>query len=435
MRAIKRTAFRRNVFWQVIGSGGQAIASGLILLIMGRELGAHDFGIFSIVMGLVYVANALVEPRMQDVAAKQFWDIEETSAEHHAPYFIDLLALEVVAKLIPCVALLLLASVLASMNDMSGGANLILLAGAGYYLSKLGNGLALGTLRVLGRSDISAACIVAEQVIRLLIMIAIMWLSKLSVLNCIVALCIAGIVANAAQWYLVRRQFLRVHLDVRGWRWSDAVVRLRQNRKLLLSNIGLSISELMNKDFDVTIIAQMMAPASVGIYKMAKSITMLAWRVIDPVYLSLMPEMSRLVSRKEFDSVDHLLRRSSILLFVFATGLGIVVYFALLLFGEKLLGPAFGDVAKYLPLMLVGVAVGAPLIWSHPLLVALNCAELAVYGILASAAFGVAVFVLLVPPFGIYGAIAGWLTYFIFTFGFMASAAYLRLIKARRVAS
>lgn len=38
----QKGAFRRNVKWQLVGSASQAVLSGLLLLLMGRELGRRD---------------------------------------------------------------------------------------------------------------------------------------------------------------------------------------------------------------------------------------------------------------------------------------------------------------------------------------------------------------------------------------------------------
>jgi hypothetical protein len=82
----QKGAFRRNFRWQLVGSASQAVLSGLLLLLMGRELGTSSgFGVFSIVMGSVCVANLLFEPRIQDVAAEQFSNFDlETGASGDA---------------------------------------------------------------------------------------------------------------------------------------------------------------------------------------------------------------------------------------------------------------------------------------------------------------------------------------------------------------
>ena len=193
--ADSKRAFRSNIVWQLVGNGGQALIGGIILVLLGRALGVYEFGVFAIVMGIIYVANGLFEPRIQDVAAKQFWDIESGDGVRHAPYFVDLLIFEAAAKLLPCIALILLSPLLANFNKI-GDYAIIPVAAVGYYLGKIGNGLAVGTLRVLGRSDLSSLCLIVEQSLRLALMLAIVTFGHLTAFNAVLSLCAAAIVAS-----------------------------------------------------------------------------------------------------------------------------------------------------------------------------------------------------------------------------------------------
>lgn len=425
-----KRAFRSNIVWQLVGNGGQAIIGGVILVLMGRALGVYDFGVFAIVMGLVYVANGLFEPRIQDVAAKQFWDVESDETGRHAPYFVDLFLLEAAAKMLPSIGLVLASPFLANFNKI-GDLAIIPLAALGYYVGKLGNGLAIGTLRVLGRSDLSSLCLIVEQALRLAIMLAIVAAGHLTAFNAVLTLCVAAIIANTLQWWLVRRQLTRVKIDLNGWRFSEAGARLRENRRLIISNISLSISDLMNKDLDVTIISPMMSPAAVGIYKMAKNIVILAWKVVDPVYLALMPEVNRLAAQRDFAALTGLIRRTSVWLFALAVFLSVGVGVGVWLFGGMVLGQGFADIYRYVWVMLIGILIASPLIWGHAVLVALNRADAVVYGILAAAILGIGVLFLLTPILGLYGVICGWIVTFGCTFIFTAVAALRRLRQVR----
>jgi hypothetical protein len=90
------STFRRNVSWQLLGSATSAVFSGLVLAVMGRNLGAEGFGIYSIIIGFVTVANLLMEPRMQDVAARLFWNLnaESSDAKELRLSFIDCLVVK-----------------------------------------------------------------------------------------------------------------------------------------------------------------------------------------------------------------------------------------------------------------------------------------------------------------------------------------------------
>jgi O-antigen/teichoic acid export membrane protein len=144
-----------------------------------------------------------------------------------------------------------------------------------------------------------------------------------------------------------------------------------------------------------------------------------------------MPEVSRRIEVGNYNGTRSLLRRSSLGLAALAAGVAVLVYGALVLFGERIFGPDFASMPSLIAWMFIGVIVGAPLVWGHPLAVALNRADLAFIGNLLSLVIGLSSFVTLVSLLGIQGAAISWsltfLPFFIFT-----SSASLRLFRRRQ---
>ena len=395
---------------------------------MGRVLGATGFGVFSIILASVYLANALLEPRMQDVAAKQFWNIREEANPRPAIY--DFFLLEALAKLIPCIGLMLFAPLVAHISDLPvGSTTLIVLAAIGVYISKLGWGLAAGLLRVLGRSDLLTAFSTGDLVFRLLAMASMAAAGKLTVFWCVVTLCISGSVSNIFQWVVLLRQFENSSANAPVRSAQSAISRLGENRHLILSNIGLSISDLMSKDLDVTLIAPILPAGQVGVYKMAKNIAWLVWRAIEPFSLSLMPEVNRLVASGNASQLRRLLWRSSALLLALGSAMAIAVVVLLHLFGAQVLGPAFGEVKSLIPWIMIGVVGCAPLVWGHPLAVALQCPGVTVASSFFGMIVGLGLLLTLVPIYGVYGAAVASTTSFLINFGSIAIITYRRFVK------
>jgi len=427
--------FRRNVTWQFVGSASQTLLSCLILLLMGRKLNAQGFGEFSIVMAFVYVANLLTEPRMQDVAARQFWNLgrDDAARNNQREFFVDLFAFEAVSKLLPCAALILLSRPLANMAHLPPEvATLIIFSAVGTYFAKLGYGLSMGVLRVLGRSDQFTYCATGELLLRLLLMLALVGFAELTVTNSIVALCLAGIISNALQLGLAARQLGSLKATLRSWRPAVSLARVRQHRRTLLSNIGLSASDLMNKDLDITLLSPMMPSEQIGVYKMAKTIALLTWRAVDPFYIALMPELNRLISMREYARTRQLLYHSSFGLAALAIGLSLAAFVSLAYLGDALLGPAFTDAPGIMVWMLIGVVASAPFVWGHPLAVALNRADVAFVGSLLGSALGLCAFLALTPALGRHGAAIAWTLTLVFGFMFTSMVA-LRLLKHHKV--
>lgn len=427
----KGGTFRNNVVWQVIGSGSQAALSGLILLVTARALGAHDFGVFSIVMGMIYVANALVEPRIQDVAARHFWSLHDHSrdAAELAPDFLDLLLLELTAKLLPCLAIAAISPLIARLAHLPPGSEaLIVWAAVGTYLSKLGFGLSTGLLRVIGRSDLFVICTTAELIIRLMGMWGLALVADLSVMNAILVQAFTGIVSILLQWVWVRRE-LPALARWAPWTPSAACSRIAPNLRLIWSNIGLSTADLMSKDLDITLMSFLTSPANIGVYKMAKNIALLAWRAVDPFTLSLMPEVNRMVSVKAYTDLRRLQIKSSTWLLIMTLTMTAGACIGVWLLGAAVLGPGYSQVPALMPVLALGLLVGAPLVWGHPLSVALNRPDIAVAGSLAGTVVGVGTLWLLTPILGIFGAGIAWSLTFTVQFVYTAAFANRQLSR------
>jgi O-antigen/teichoic acid export membrane protein len=424
---VKPSIFRRNVQWQVVGTGSQALLSGLILWLQGRQLGATGFGYFAIIMGYVVVANLLVEPRMQDVAARHFWDVHDDPdlRPDHRVHFLDFLALESVLKLMPLAALALLAVPLAHLSNLpEGGALLIVVAALGNFVAKVGFGLTTGLLRVLGRTDQFTYCGSGELVVRLLVMLFITQVWQLTVANCIVVMAVTLALSNLVQLWLALRHIRGIGTVARGWRLAEARERLRPYRRLLWSNAGMSATDLMNKDLDIALLAPVLPAHQVGLYKMAKNIAFLTWRAIDPFYFALMPELSRRVLKGHFDSTRELLRRSSLGLGALALTMACGAYGAVYFFGTWFLGAGFADLPGIVAWLLLGVVMGAPFVWGHPLAVALNRPDIAFIGSLLGSLVGLCAIYILVHFIGLRGAAISWMLTFVPGFLYTAAASY-----------
>ena len=429
---VRSSIYRRNVSWQLVGTATGATLSGLLLLVMGRSLGAEGFGTYSIIVGFVTVANLLMEPRMQDVAARLFWNLESdgVASIEHGLSFLDCLVFETLVKLLPCLGLIILSSALATIAKLPpDGQLLILITAIGNFLAKIGYGLSTGVLRVLGRSDQFTFCGSGELLIRLVTLTGISVFSELSVTACVITLSASLLVSNLVQLGLAARHIGRVNHAQASWTARGMVARLKEHRRLLMSNIGLSAADLMNKDLDVSLLSPVVPAATIGVYKMAKNIALLTWRAVDPFYLALMPELSRRVQLRDFNGCQQLLRRSAKGLALLSFGLTTSAYLGVYFLTGSILGPDFANVASIIVWMLLGVVISAPLVWGHPLAVALNRGELPFIGSLLGMAIGLSLFSFLVALWGVQGAAISWTLSFLPHFVFTSTFSYRLLLR------
>jgi O-antigen/teichoic acid export membrane protein len=433
LRHLGGSAFRRNVSWQFIGSMTQSALSGLVLLVMAHGLGAEGFGQYSIIIGFITVANLLMEPRMQDVSARAFWNLGSDPAARpgHRETFVDFVAFELTAKLLPLLGLVLLAVPIAALANLPpGSALLIAIAAGGNFFAKVGYGVSTGVLRVLGRSDQFTFCGSGELLARMLVMLVLMQLGQLTVATSVITLSATLTLSNLVQLWLAARHLGGVRETLAQWRLASSAPRLAAHKRQLLSNIGLSAADLMNKDLDITLLSPVMPAETIGVYKMAKNIALITWRAVDPFYLALMPELSRRVQMSDYPGTRSLIRRSIIGLGALAVSLSAAAFITVWLAGTQLFGPEFGGIPPLLALMLVGIVGSAPLVWGHPLTVALNRTDAAFVGSLIGSAIGLATFFVLVPLMGIRGAAISWSLSFLPAFWYTAYIA--RGLLARR---
>ncbi len=406
--------FAKNLRWQFVANGAQALLGGIYLIFLGRTLGAANFGIFSVITAVVTVAGALLELRIQDVVARSLgaevsW---EGKSFKYRNKLVDLFALEFVSRLIPAAAVILLAVWLQNLSKLPAGASeSIMIAALGFFLSKTGNGVSTGLLRVLGRTDLLALCSTSDWALRLVFT----WLLSLSLffsINSVLWIAVAAsAICNFAQVGLAVYEF---HKQAKStieptWFANGFGQRMRSELRLLLANWGLSVSDLMAKDLDITLISATLPHETIGLYKMAKSLVQVIWRAIDPVYLAVMPEIQKLWQTEQYKELKQLLTKLTWALGLLSVVLIVGVFAAVSFFYEAVLGAGYAGLPAIMGLMSVWIVLCGPLIWGLPLLVATNRPEWAVIASLSGSAVGFLAFTLLTPHYGLTGAALAWI--------------------------
>ena len=425
---INRARFANTIRWQFFANGIQVVFGGAYLLLLGRLLGPGDFGIFSVVISLVAVCGLVFEMRLQEVIARDFCNLDDADPVHipSSLHLYDFYILEIFSRLVPAVlvGLLLVSDLVKLFLDVeSGSSRLILLAVIGFVLSKSGSGVSNGLLRVLGRTDLVAGCMMIDSGGRLItsIIYALVW--QLNVTAALWVALIFGAVSNGLQAFFALHRFnARVSLPAFAtWTFDGALSRLRTSQRLIFSNLGISGGDLMAKDLDVVLISSLLSSEKVGIYKMAKSFVQIFWRAIDPFYIAIMPEVQKLWQRNESQSLESLLRKTTIRLFLLSISLVVIGNLIVASTSVKLLGAGYVEVPMLTLVMSVWVVVCAPLIWGSPLAVAINRPEISVGGSAIGTIAGLIAFSYLTPTFGLVGAALAWnvtlISGFVFTVG------------------
>ncbi len=418
--------FARNAKWQFAANCAQAALGGGYLLLLGRGLGPTSFGVYSIVTALVSVASLLLEMRIQDVVARELCDFGDDldKSWQNGLKLIDLFILETIGRVLPAVGLIILSPLLVQISHLPADAEwLLAIAAIGFVLGKAGIGTSTGLLRVLGRTDLIAVCMTADWTLRLLVALLLLLLGGLTIANALWIILIVGGFFNVCQLLISAKEFRNCggSLSLAEWSPLPAFYRLKQDGRLIASNLGISLSDMMAKDLDVTIISPFVSIDKVGLYKMAKSLVQVMWRAIDPFYLAIMPEVQRLWKRREHIKLKELLIKTSIRLFLLAVTLTALFYVVVLNFGHHIFGEGYDQLSSLMILMSIWVIICAPLIWGHPLAVAIGYPEIAFGGGVFGTVFGLTSFLNLTPQYGLVGAAVAWNITLVLMFFFIAS--------------
>jgi O-antigen/teichoic acid export membrane protein len=283
---------------------------------MGRFLGARNFGEFSIILGFVTLFYSFFEPRMQDLVSKLGWNLTE-SFDHEHEVIKDLFLIEVVGKFLICLALILLSPFLVKFGNLpKNDINLIILLSIGMFFAKLGWGITTGLLRVLGKVNLLVYFSLLDFAVRLILILFSIFFLKLTVSLAILILLISSITSNIFQLIFAYVCLKKAGIVFYKSTFLEFKSILYNNKNFLLTNLSLYIYDLMNKDLDITLIAPFISLDQIGLYKMAKNIALISWKIVDPFYISLMPELSKLVMLNRYKDIRGIMKKLSYGLFL-----------------------------------------------------------------------------------------------------------------------
>jgi O-antigen/teichoic acid export membrane protein len=225
---------------------------------------------------------------------------------------------------------------------------------------------------------------------------------------CIIILSITGFIAILIQWIVLSNLSENFLEAFKRWKFKGIIGRTNENKKFIISNVGISIADIMNKDLDITLISPLVSHDQIGIYKMSKNITMLIWRVIDPFYFAMIPEASNLIKKNKFNELLSLFKKTSVLITIVTLIGSIAVFTIFSYFGSIILNSEYIKVPTIMIWMMIGVVISGPMVCAPAILIALNKPEMSLYSSLIGTIIGLFAFTELTSTFGIIGSAIAW---------------------------
>ena len=423
---------RHNFSWQLIANLAQVGFSGILMIYLGATLGLTEFGIYSLIMAITSVLGQCFEIRTQDIVASKMWFISSdsftTMSEQNNKFFFDIFLYEFFGRLVPVLVIVSGLNFIMYFNSLqTEHARSLLISAFGFLGSKVGWGLSTGTLRLLGKTRVIAICSALDWGVRLLFAFILISFNQGSIGNIFLAFaCVStgvNVIQNTICYFSIKN--LGFSFDfLKGWKIRSAFESFKSIKRILISNLGISLTDLMGKDLDITLAAPFASLSQIGLYKMAKNFSQVLWRFIDPVYLVVMPEIQILwrEGKKEQvrDLIGYLIKR----LFPISIVSVILLTVAVNLAEGTILPDHFKGIAPLTSYLSLWIIISAPLVWGHPLLIAIGRPELSFFGNLFASICGVALLNFLAPAWGIYGIGLGWFATLIIGFSTSAILAY-----------
>lgn len=171
---------------------------------------------------------------------------------------------------------------------------------------------------------------------------------------------------------------------------------------------------------DTLVVGGYLGESAAGLYKVAKELGRVLSRLSQPLYKAIYPDLARLWSRNEHRSFARLVFRSG----AFAGAGGILVWFGIVAFGDRILalaaGPEYVKAYAVMVWYMLGVVVSVAAFPVTPAVLAMGLPKVPFYTILATTVFYFASLVPLLETFGLIWAGMSFFGFYVVWCVFMA---------------
>ncbi|WP_243457325.1 lipopolysaccharide biosynthesis protein [Parasphingorhabdus cellanae] len=404
LASAKKSDFARNLSWQYVANIGVGVLGALYLLLVAANLGAAEFGLYSIVISLPTIIFLILDARMQE--AYIYFHAQQHKKTMH-PLLGPLLSIELALRLLSLLlGLFFVAFAGRLLLDPQG----LIPAAAGcvfIFLAKTTNGLTTGMLRVAGKLDLVAKTQLMDWTLRIGT-IGILWsIDQITILNLIIGQALSGLVFNLFMFVQASRTIDGPSKIPKLADMASSWNFFRDNRRIFLSNQVTNASESIAKELDVIVISLFVALPTVGAYKLAKSCVSIIWRLGDPIYIVIMPRLAELVAANRSAELMALVKKLSLALLALGLFLYLGGIFGVWIVFTYLYSAEFDQVPTLFFWMAWAIFVTLPIIWAHPLAASHGRPDLQTAASVSGNLIGLSVIAVGSAQFGANGAAVG----------------------------
>lgn len=403
-----------NSGW-LLGANVLILATSLVQgVVLARALGPSAFGVLSIVIALVAVVQQLLSSRVWEAAIKFVIEFRSRGDPQRATAVVKLCYLvDAVAGVVAFAGLVWVADLAARAfaKDASAAGSIRLYALSAILAVPAATSTAL--LRIDGRFRWLAAQTAGESLTRLAGIVLVVATVGGATRSVLWAYLFAAAVSAVVLPALAHRA--AGELGLAPWRASPLSGLRGQYRRILAfmlySNLS-GTSRVFTSRADVLVLGWFADPQSVGLYRLARTLSDPLTSLFDPLAQAVYPEMSRLVHDHDLVAVRRLSGRIRAATSAVVLPACLVVVAAAGWFVPLVFGPSYAG-AVSLTRILVWQLVWVPYVWLPGLLLALGRARLVALVNGLDALDYVVLLLILVPPYGAVGAAVATLLRFV----------------------
>lgn len=381
------TRFKHNLKWQVTANIIQLVLGGAFIFTLGFATGSTLFGELSILLGFGNVIVVLSDFRLYDIISSKGDTIEEKFGKTNFKKFVtQFLYTDLIVKiLISFIAISLLTPLLNFLGlSQLKSKTLLIITILVTILSKVGVQILFSYLRQQSKVNQITLIVFIDGSLKLLAIIA------LYLLKC-----------SSIHWYILLPLFSSTIVNLITL-WKNDLLTLPKihdiqksfslHSKDLFSGWIISLSDLYIKDLDVLALSQNLTPSQIGIYKMSKNLAFVLWRLFDPLYSIIFPELPTLLSQNTKHRAVRILLRISILLLIISSITLILYYFIGIPLINNILSTKFENIGLHSFQTSIWILPVATIMWTGGALYAINKSKQAALSSLASLALGILLF-------------------------------------------
>lgn len=398
--------FIRQLQWQTFANVATAVTGAIYVLFIGRELGATTFGVYALAVGVSTFSLSVIDLRIQE-AVVRYCAVYCESIEKRSAFIKLSVLLDVATRSVSLVTIVTLSTFLASLLAKDEAlAPAFIAAGCAGFAAKAANAPAVGLLRILEKVDWLAKILLLSWCTKLASAYLVILLVGPDLLLIIVAAGVGDFIFNLVTiWWAHKLARSRTIID------SQADLReLRGERlgiaKFVAGGAAISGSDSLIRELDTMIIALYLSLPMVGLYRMAKYIAQFAWRTVDAVYVVLQPVFAKMIVANQNELAVGIAAKVLLRSFLVCIVGWCLATIALPPAIHQVLGVSYEGAAPAATIMLVGVVVGAPLVWAHAFWMAAGKPHVQLAANTLAAIAAAAAYFALTSMFGLRGAAA-----------------------------